>query len=59
MAERQSYNPTNNPTKETQKESVTFASLFDILRIITISPENIKQNQYKSINKNGNTEFYY
>jgi hypothetical protein len=46
----------NEDKKET---SAAVASLLTVLKNIVVSPERIKQNQWKSVNKNGEVEFYY
>ena len=45
--------------EESKETSATIASLFNVLRNIKVSPERIEQNQWKSMGKNGEVEFYY
>ena len=42
-----------------KESSAAVASLFTILKSIVVSPENIEQNQWKSVGKNSEVEFYY
>ena len=43
-----------------KKETATaVASLLTVLKSIVVSPEKIEQNQWKSVGKNGEVEFYY
>lgn len=44
---------------EDKEASLGFASLFNVLRNIKVTPERIAQNQWKSVGKNGEVEFYY
>ncbi|MBQ3348604.1 hypothetical protein IJG90_03760 [Candidatus Saccharibacteria bacterium] len=44
---------------EDKEAALGFASLFNVLRSIKVTPERIAQNQWKSVNKNGEVEFYY
>lgn len=39
--------------------SATIASLFSVLKSIIVTPERIAQNQWKSVGKNDEVEFYY
>lgn len=39
--------------------SAAIASLFCVLKSIAVTPERIAQNQWKSVDKNGEVEFYY
>ena len=39
--------------------SATIASLFSILKSIKVALERIAKNQWKSVGKNGEVEFYY
>lgn len=39
--------------------SAAIASLFSVLKSIVVTPERIAQNQWKSVGKNGEVEFYY
>ena len=39
--------------------SAAIASLFSVLKSIIVTPERIAQNQWKSVGKNGEVEFYY
>lgn len=44
---------------ENKEKSTTIASLFNVLKSIKVTPERIAQNQWKSVGKNGEVEFYY
>ena len=45
--------------EESKETSAAIASLFNVLRNIKVSSERIQQNQWKSVGKNGEVEFYY
>ena len=45
--------------EETKETSAAIASLFNVLKSIIVTPERIAQNQWKSVDKNGEVEFYY
>lgn len=45
--------------EESKETSAAIASLFNVLQNIKVSSERIKQNQWKSVGKNGEVEFYY
>lgn len=45
--------------EESKETSATIASLFNALKSIIVKPERIAQNQWKSVGKNGEVEFYY
>ena len=44
---------------EGKEASTASASLFNVLKSIKVTPERIAQNQWKSVGKNGEVEFYY
>ena len=44
---------------ESKETSTAVASLFNVLKNIDVSAERIEQNQWKSVGKNGEVEFYY
>ena len=44
---------------EDKEASTAIASLFNVLKSIKVTPERIAQNQWKSVGKNGEVEFYY
>ncbi|MBR2803198.1 hypothetical protein IKE19_01285 [Candidatus Saccharibacteria bacterium] len=44
---------------ENKEASTAIASLFNVLKDIKVTPERITQNQWKSVGKNGEVEFYY
>lgn len=44
---------------EDKEASTVIASLFNVLKSIKVTPEHITQNQWKSVGKNGEVEFYY
>lgn len=45
--------------EESKETSVAIASLFSVLKSIIVTPERMAQNQWKSVGKNGEVEFYY
>ena len=45
--------------EEKKETSATIAGLLSLLKSIEVTPERIAQNQWKSVNKNGEVEFYY
>ena len=45
--------------EEKKETSAAIAGLLSLLKIIEVTPERIAQNQWKSVNKNGEVEFYY
>ena len=45
--------------EETKETSAAVAGLLSLLKSIEVTPERIAQNQWKSVNKNGEVEFYY
>ncbi|MBR3176251.1 hypothetical protein IKF26_02545 [Candidatus Saccharibacteria bacterium] len=45
--------------EEFKETSAAIASLFSVLKSIIVTPERIAQNQWKSVGKNGEVEFYY
>ena len=45
--------------EESKETSAAIASLFCVLKSIMVTPERIAQNQWKSVGKNGEVEFYY
>ena len=45
--------------EESKETSFGLASLFSVLKSIIVTPEHIAQNQWKSVGKNGEVEFYY
>lgn len=45
--------------EESKEMSFGLASLFNVLKSIIVTPERIVQNQWKSVGKNGEVEFYY
>lgn len=48
-----------NNIEEPQEPSIAIANLFSILNTIKVSPELIAKNQWKSVDENGDLEFYY
>lgn len=42
-----------------REASIAIAGLFDTLKDIKVSTELIEQNKYKSVNSNGDVEYYY
>lgn len=44
---------------EPKETSAAIASLFSVLKGIVVTPERIVQNQWKSVGKNGEVEFYH
>lgn len=42
-----------------KETSAAIASLFSVLKSIVVIPERIAQNQWKSVGKDGEVEFYY
>ena len=59
------YKPDSGPREglymddNVKESSAAVASLFTVLKSIVVSPEKIEQNQWKSVGKNGEVEFYY
>lgn len=45
--------------EEKKETSAAIAGLLSLLKSIEVAPERIAQNQWKSVNKNGEVEFYY
>ena len=45
--------------EEDKEASTAIAGLFNVLKSIKFTPERIAQNQWKSVGKNGEVEFYY
>ena len=43
----------------TKDMSVAVTGLFNLLKNINVTPERIAQNQWRSVNQNGEVEFYY
>ena len=42
-----------------REASIAIAGLFNTLKDIKVSTELIEQNKYKSVNSNGDVEYYY
>ena len=45
--------------EEDKEASTAIAGLFNVLTSIKVTPERIAQNQWNSVGKNGEVEFYY
>ena len=52
-------NKDNTVTTGMREASITIAGLFNALKDIKVSTELIEQNKYKSVNSNGDVEYYY
>lgn len=52
-------NKENAVATEMREASIAIAGLFNTLKDIKVSTELIEQNKYKSVNSNGDVEYYY